>query len=732
MSMFNSGTIVKVLISNIPNAGYDYRLTAAADIGTFVSVRVMNRPCIGVVWGIGDSNLPENKIRDVVAVHDARLNITDLQWIKRMSDWTLMAPGTVLRLIVNIPDAFLPPRTETLYSFDFDSDTRMTQNRMAVMDAFSSNDNDPMTVSDIQNIARVSGAVVRTMIKNGTLIPAGEQVRTRSVTEYKYRDSGNVILNNEQQAAADAIGNKISVGGFSVHLLDGITGSGKTQVYFDSAWRTYNNGKSVLLMMPEIALTAQFMSRFESRFGAPPVVWHSNLTAARRREIWHGVLSGKIKMVVGTRSALFLPWQDLGLIVIDEEHDTSYKQEDMGNYHARDMAILRAKIAGFPVVLASATPAAETLENVNVGKYSRLKLTSRFGGAQMPDITTIDLRENRPDKYMLNGTEQTGFLSTPMCKAISETIDAGHQVMLFINRRGFAPIVQCKKCGWTATCPDCSVGMTYHKRVGKLLCHMCGRTAQLNKICPDCGAEVSMRGVGLEKIQEEVNARFPNARTALVSSDIITSRQALERLVHKMENGEIDVVIGTQILAKGHHFPNLTLVGVVDADMGLFGTDFRAGEHTFQQLFQVAGRAGRGTNPGRVMMQTYQPDHPVLTAICSGARDDFMASDMAGRRAAQMPPYGQLIAIIVEGEKEAVLQKYCADLAAAAPAISGAKIMGPIAAQIYQIRNWYRMRFLVAGGATAALQPAVAHWISKVKQPANIRVKIDVNPVNFM
>lgn len=732
MNMFNSGTVVKVLISNIPNGGYDYRLIAPADIGTFVSVRVMNRPCVGVVWGIGDSNLPDEKIRDVSVVHDAKLNITDLQWIKRMADWTLIPAGMVLRLIINIPDAFLPPRMEALYSFNFDSDTRMTQNRLAVMDAFSSNDNDPMTVSDIQNIARVSAAVVRTMIKNGTLISAGEQVKTKQYEPRIYQDSGDIVLNNEQQNAADVIGRAIDNGGFSVHLLDGITGSGKTQVYFDAAWRAYKKGKSVLLMMPEIALTAQFMSRFESRFGAPPVVWHSNLTAARRRDIWHGVLSGKIKMVVGTRSALFLPWGDLGLIVIDEEHDTSYKQEDMGNYHARDMAILRAKIAGFPVVLASATPAAETIENVNVGKYTRLKLTSRFGGAQMPTITTIDLRENRPTPYTANDAEQTGFLSAPMCEAISETLATGQQVMLFINRRGFAPIVQCKKCGWTATCPDCSVGMTYHKRVGKLLCHMCGRTAPLTKACPECGTDVSMRGVGLEKIQEEVNARFPNVRTALVSSDIITSRQALERLVHKMENGEIDIVIGTQILAKGHHFPNLTLVGVVDADMGLFGTDFRAAEHTFQQLFQVAGRAGRGSTPGRVLMQTYQPDHPVLTAICSGARDEFMAGDMAGRRAAKMPPYGQLIAIIVEGEREATLMKYCNDLTAAAPTLNGAKIMGPIAAQIYQIRNWYRMRFLVAGGATAALQPAVAHWLGKVKQPANIRVKIDVNPINFM
>lgn len=730
--MFNSGTIVKVLISNIPNGGYDYRLTAPADIGTFVSVRVMNRPCVGVVWGIGDSGLSPDKIKDVSAVHDARLNVTDLQWIQKMSQWTLMAPGTILRLIVNIPDAFMPPRMDALYCFNADVSVRQTPNRLAVMDAFASNDNEPMTVADLQNISHVSSAVVRTMITRGALVPAGCVARTHYAEIPEYTDCGNITLNSAQQLAADTIGTAIADGGFSVHLLDGITGSGKTQVYFDSAWRAYQAGASVLLMMPEIALTAQFMHRFQSRFGAAPVVWHSNLTASRRREIWHGVLSGKIRMVVGTRSALFLPWQKLGLIVIDEEHDTSYKQEDMGNYHARDMAILRAKIAGIPVVLASATPSAETLENVRCGKYQALRLTSRYGGAQLPAITPIDLREHRPMTYTVDDTEQTGFISPVLCDAIADTLSSHRQALLFINRRGFAPIVQCRKCGWTATCPDCSVGMTYHKRLGKLLCHMCGRTAPLPQKCPDCGTDVSMRGAGLEKIEQEVNIRFPNARTALVSSDIITSRQSLERLVHKMESGEIDIVIGTQIMAKGHHFPNLTLVGVVDADMGLFGTDFRAAEHTFQQLFQVAGRAGRGEFPGRVLLQTYQPDHPVITAICAGDRDTFMNTDMAGRRLAQMPPYGQLIAIIVEGEKESVLQQYCAKLAASAPILTGGKIMGPITAQIYQIRNWYRMRFLVSGGPTASLQPIVSAWLSRVKQPANIRVKIDVNPINFM
>lgn len=730
--MFKAGDVVKVLIPNVVNAGYDYRLTGPATLGQFVACRVMNRPYIGVVWGFGDSGLPAEKIKDVSAVYDARLAITDLQWIAKMSGWTLMTPGAVLRLIVNVPDAFSPPKMEQLYGLNITDAVRMTASRQAVADAFASNDNEPMSATDVQNIARVSPSVVRTMISGGILVPKEQRARPTEYNSPEYHDCGNIVLNPEQQSAADVIGAAIDRGGFSVHLLDGITGSGKTQVYFDAAWRAYSRGGSVLLMMPEIALTAQFMHRFAARFGAAPVVWHSNLTAARRREIWRGVLRGEIRMVVGTRSALFLPWQNLGLIVVDEEHDTSYKQEDMGNYHARDMAVLRGKIAGFPVVLASATPSAETLQNVASGKYQVLRLTSRVGGAQLPKIETIDLRENRPEPYQVSDVLNNGFLSVPLCNAISDTIAAHRQAMLFINRRGFAPIVQCKKCGWVAGCPDCSVGMTYHRAVGKLLCHMCGRTAPMPTKCPDCGGDVSMRGAGLEKIAEEVSVRFPSARVALVSSDTISTRQSLERIVAKMESGEIDIVIGTQILAKGHHFPNLTLVGVVDADMGLFGTDFRAAEHTFQQLFQVAGRAGRGEFPGRVLLQTYQPQHPVLCAICAGDRDAFMAADMASRQSAKMPPFGQLIAVIVECQREDTLKKYCAGLAAAAPRAPGVKIMGPIAAGVYQIRNWYRMRFLVMGGPTTLLQPVVAHWLRAIKQPANMRVKVDVNPQNFM
>ena len=735
MDMFKSGTVVKVLLPNVVNSGYDYRLTADADLGTFVRVTVMNRPYIGVIYGFGDSGLDESKIKNVSKIFQTKLSVTDLQWIQKMSEWTLMAPGAVLRLIINVPDAFDEPRTEQLYAYNpGHSETKITESRQMVIDAFDMNDNEPMSVSDVQNISRVGSSVIKTMIARRMLVPTTSRQKVQSFA-YKYVDKGNIELNVEQQNAADKIGADIAKGGFSVNLLDGITGSGKTQVYFDSAWRAYSAGKSVLLMMPEIALTTQFIKRFESRFGAPPVVWHSNLTAARRRDIWRGVLNGEIRMLVGTRSALFLPWQNLGLIVIDEEHDSSYKQEDMGNYHGRDMAILRAKLSNFPVVLASATPSEETMHNIELGRFGHLVLRSRYGGAELPTIETIDLREHRPTEYRVDSkTEDVrmGALSQKLCDEIASTLDKHQQVMLFINRRGFAPIVQCKKCGWVATCPDCSVGMTYHKKMGKLLCHMCGRMMGLPEKCPDCGNDVSMRGAGLEKIEEEIQAKFPSARTALVSSDTMMSRGALERLVAKMESGELDVVIGTQILAKGHHFPNLTLVGVVDADMGLFGTDFRSAEHTFQQLFQVAGRAGRGKVAGRVLLQTYQPNHPVLAAICAGNRDEFLRLDMDARHSAKMPPFGQLIAIIIEGKKESVLKQFCNDLSNHAPNVNGAKIMGPVMAQVYQVRGWFRMRFLVMGDERAALQPIVKLWMSRVRVPANIRIKIDVNPQNFM
>lgn len=649
--MFAASDIVCVLLPIVRTSGFDYSLPAPANIGDLVQVTFQNKKITGVIIGKGAANLPAEKIKPIEKIFEIPgLTQTDIDWIIKMSDWTLMNPGAVLRLILNV-----------------DLDEKRPSKPLE--------------------------------------IPA-------------YRDTNAITLTPDQQKAAGAIQ---TTAPFKVHLLDGITGSGKTQVYFDVALRVYNAGKNVLIMMPEIALTQQFIKKFENKFGAKPFVWHSNLTPAARKKIWKAVASSpRPLIIIGTRSSLFLPWKNLGLIVVDEEHDSSYKQDDQGSYNARDMAILKAKMLNIPIILASATPSVETLRNVRDGKYTASLLPSRFGGAQLPVVEIIDLRKNK----------QTGDISEIMLSEISKTFESNQQIMLFLNRRGFSPHVFCADCGSPRTCPDCSVAMTYHQRFKKILCHYCGRKSQVPLICPDCGkGEMQMNGSGVEKIEKELRERFPSARIEILSSDTAAD---LSGIIERIENGETDIIVGTQILAKGHHFPNITLVGVIDADAGLYGNDFRAAEKTFQQLFQVSGRAGRGEIPGRVLLQTYNPDHPVLSAIKCNKRDDLMNTELQSRQAANMPPFGQLIAVIVESDKEAKLNKFCEDLKAAAPKIIGAKIAGPVPAEMYQIRNWYRQRFLVHGGEKDKLQPIIRKWIDSVKTPSDTRVKIDVNPQNFL
>lgn len=724
--IFDAGTIVTVLLPNPQNSGYDYRLPFTAKLGDYISVPMRNSEQIGLIVGPGSAtDLDASKIRNAFKLFDIPgMSDLDIKWLYKMSEYTMLKPGAILKLILNVPDAFLPKKMETLYSWSGNVD-RMTEQRIAVSDAFLANPNESLSETDIKNISGVSTSVVRGLIQSGALIPTGSNV-IETFTPHEYKTDGGHKLNDEQLSASSSVNINH---GFLVHLLDGVTGSGKTQVYFDIVARAYASGKSVLIMMPEIALTAQFMNRFTERFGSAPIVWHSNLSSASRRNIWQNVSNGKIKMVIGTRSALFLPWQNLGLIIVDEEHDTSYKQEDMGSYHARDMAILRAHINSFPVVLASATPSAETIHKVQIGAYSVSHLHSRFGGATMPKIELIDLRQNSPAPI----NNQRTWLTEPLVLAMEQTLAKRQQSMLFINRRGYAPITVCQKCGHNINCPDCSIGMVYHQKTGKLQCHYCGNSAPVPTKCPNCGTENLMThtGVGIERIRDEVIARFPFARVAILSSDLIVSPQSLERIISEIENHEIDIIIGTQILAKGHHFPNLTLVGVIDADMGLFGTDFRSHEKTFQQLYQVSGRSGRAEHPGRVLIQTYQPEHPVLIAIANNDRDGLMKNDLKNRLAASMPPFGQLISIIVECDDEKKLQSFCQKLSDITPIANGVSILGPMPAPMYKIRSWYRMRFLVTGGEKSKLQPIVEHWLNKIKIPHDIRLKIDVNPQSF-
>ena len=727
--MFKAGEIVKVLVLNIPNSGYDYFLQKDADVGAFVSVPVMNKIYNGVIIGKGDSNLDKSKIKKIIKVYNlVNLSQPTIEWIFKLSSWNMIEPSLVLKLILNVPSVFNDLKKEKTFILDKKNIKKITQQRQKIIDVFEINKDVPITKEDIKNISGVNNSVILNMIKDKTLIENGYIEKEDFFSIPKYIDTGIITLNTEQKKCADSID---LFNGFNVSVLDGITGSGKTQVYFDSIFKVYSSGKSVLLMMPEIALTTQFIDRFEKRFGEKPIVWHSNLTVNARRNIWLSVLNSKIKIVIGTRSALFLPWQDLGLIVIDEEHDTSYKQEENGIYHARDMAILKSKILNIPIILASATPSIETFNNINLNKYKHLILKTRFAGAKMPEIKTIDMKISKPTKYSLNNKELNGNLSPVLVNEIEEKLKNKEQVLLFINRRGFAPIVACDTCGEIIKCPDCDLSMTYHKNDNNLVCHICGKILPIPKKCPKCDNKLVLRGFGIEKIQEEVKVRFPNAKVQIISSDTAFSAKEAERLISKIEKKEIDIIIGTQILAKGHHFPDLTLIGVVDTDMGLYGNDFRAAEHTFSQIMQVSGRAGRGEKAGKVFLQTYQPENPVIQAICNYDRDRFIESDIAIRKIAKMPPFSQLISIIIEAKKESSLIDYCKNLDNTKPNLINAKILGPVKSQIYKIRSFYRMRFLVIGGVNSNLQPIIKNWVENVKKPTNLKVKFDVNPQSF-
>ncbi len=533
-------------------------------------------------------------------------------------------------------------------------------------------------------------------------------------------------LSDAQAAAAAHLRAAVAAQKFSVTLLDGVTGSGKTEVYLEAVAAALTAGRQALVLLPEIALSVQVLGRFAARFGAAPAVWHSELTPARRLHNFRAVARGQARVVVGARSALFLPFPDLGLIVVDEEHEQAFKQQDGVMYHARDMAVVRARIAAAPCVLASATPSLETVENAASGRYAHLKLASRHGGAALPAVRLIDMR----GEAMPRGR----FLSPSLGDAITAALARGEQAMLFLNRRGYAPLTLCRHCGHRLACPHCTAWLVEHRRAGRLACHHCDYTAALPAACPACGAEHSFVAVGpgVERIEEEVAALFPDARRLVMASDLIAGPAAAAAAVTAIAAGEVDIVIGTQMVAKGWHFPQLTLVGVVDADLGLAGGDLRAAERTVQMLHQVAGRAGRAAAPGQVFLQSYAPEHPVMTALAAGDLAGFMAQEAAQRRPGHWPPFGRLVALIVSGPNEGMVETIARRLAGAAPRARGVEVMGPAPAPFAILRGQHRRRLLLKAARGVAVQPYVKAWLGGTEIPRSVRVDVDVDPVSFL
>ncbi|MGB9151605.1 MAG: primosomal protein N' [Alphaproteobacteria bacterium] len=573
-----------------------------------------------------------------------------------------------------------------------------------------------------------------------TLTPAGAVLKmmfgSAKLIEVKKKDSFDCpkfdpdfhqpVLSEDQEKAARVLAGNVQAHSYSTTLLDGVTGSGKTEVFCEAIAECLRQGQQALVLLPEIAMTAALIDRFTARFGARPIEWHSGLGDRQRRLHWQAIARGEAKFILGARSALFLPYPNLGLIVVDEEHEAAYKQEEGVIYHARDMAVARAHLGNIPVVLSSATPSLETLFNVRQGKYGHVVLRERFGKASMPDIQLVDLR-----KYKLSSQE---FISPPLLEGLQQTIAAGQQAMLFLNRRGYAPLTLCRGCGHRLQCPQCTSWLTEHKKSNRLHCHHCGYSTQLPKKCPVCAAEDKFAacGPGVERIAEEVKKRLPEARFAVMASDTLENPQAAQELVDKMARQELDILIGTQIMAKGYHFPRLTLVGVVDGDLGLAGGDPRAAERTFQLLQQMAGRSGRSADAGRVLLQTTSPDHPVMKAIIKGDRDAFMDAELSEREAYRLPPYWRLASLTVSGEDMNQVIKAAQHLATTAPQNDQLRVLGPAPAPYAMLRGRYRHRLMIQAPRSVNLSSVLRQWLSNVRLPRNLRLLIDVDPYSFL
>jgi len=649
--------------------------------------------------------------------------------MRRFVDWvaayTLMPPGAVLRMAMSVPSALEARKTELVYrpaSVAGDAALKLTAARRRVLDQLK--DGPALPAAELAHLAGVGSSVIKTMASIGLLEPVERTVRRSFPRPDGLRDGPT--LSAAQADAAQAMVERVNARAFAAMLLDGVPGAGKTEVYFEAIAAALAAGRQVLVLLPEIALTAQWLKRFEDRFGAPPAPWHSGLTSLERRETWRAIAEGRVGVVVGARSALFLPFADLGLIVVDEEHDGSFKQDEGVTYNARDMAVVRARLESAPIVLASATPSLESVVNVTAGRYTALHLPGRHGGQQLARLSAVDLRRDAPSRGR--------WLSPPVVEAMKKTLAAGEQTLLFLNRRGYAPITLCRACGHGLECPQCSAWLVEHRFRRMLVCHHCGHSEPPAQACKHCGAvdQFVACGPGVERLAEEALELFPEARLELFTSDSLMNRDEASAAVERMIAGEIDILIGTQMAAKGHHFPNLTLVAVVDADLGLNGGDLRAAERTFQLLYQVAGRAGREGRPGQALIQTHMPEHPVMQALVSGDRDRFVEVELGDRAAAGMPPYGRLASLIISGPDPAAVDNVCAALARNVPQRDGITVLGPSTAPLALLRGRHRRRFLLKAARDVAVQPILHAWLERIGLPNSVRLQVDVDPYSFL
>jgi len=725
--------VVDVLVPVALDRAYSYRVPEALELapGDIVSVPLGARDTTAVVWAENPKPNPrlDNRLKDV----EEKLELPPLkpelrQFVDWVANYTIASRGMVLRMCLRMGEHLGAERERVGVRLAGPPPQRMTTARQRALSLLA--DGMLRSKGEAAREAGASAGVIDGLIDEGTL----EAVVLPPEPVAEKPDPGFVRTDFtfDQNAAAAELKATIAQGGYSVTLLDGVTGSGKTEVYFEAVAETIRSGRQSLILMPEIALTAQFLDRFAARFGVRPAEWHSELSPRRRARTWRAVADGEVSVVVGARSALFLPFADLGLIVVDEEHDAAYKQEDGVRYHARDMAVVRGHIARIPVVLSSATPSLETEVNARRGRYRRLALPERFGGQLMPSVEAIDLRHERPPPGR--------FIAPTLAGAVQTAIERGEQALFFLNRRGYAPLTLCRACGFRFSCPNCDAWLVDHRFRKQLVCHHCGFTLPHPPACPNCEAVNSFVaiGPGVERLEEEVRELFPQARLLVLSSDLVATVERLREELDDVAAGRFDIVIGTQLVAKGHHFPKLNLVGIVDADLGLSNGDPRAAERTFQMLHQVVGRAGRDAGIGRGYLQTHQPEHPVMRALIAQDRDAFYAAEIEARERSHYPPFGRLASIVVSGADKNETQAFARALARAAPQIDGApgddvRVLGPADAPLSLVRGRHRLRLLVKAPRGFDLSAYLREWLSNAPKPRrDIKLDIDVDPQSFL
>lgn len=720
--------VVDVLVPVALDKPYSYRVPDALELapGDIVSVPLAGRATTAVVWA--ENPKPDPRLADRLKDVEEKLELPPLTpELRRFVDWvanyTLSSRGMVLRMCLRRGEHLGVERERVGVRLAGAPPKRMTRARQRALKLLA--DGVARGKGDAAREAGVSVGVIDGLIDEGTL--EALLLPPEPAAGKPDPDFGQPQFTPDQRTAASVLQAALGNGGYAVTLLDGVTGSGKTEVYFEAVAEAMRGGRQTLILMPEIALTVQFLDRFAARFGVHPAQWHSQLSPRKRARAWRAVADGEVSVVVGARSALFLPYANLGLIVVDEEHDAAYKQEDGVHYHARDMAVVRGHIARIPVVLSSATPSVETEVNARRGRYRRLTLPERFGGGRLPAVEAIDLRRERPPPGR--------FISPPLAAAVKTAIERREQALLFLNRRGYAPLTLCRGCGFRFACPHCDAWLVDHRFRRQLVCHHCGFATPQPQHCPKCGKQNSFVacGPGVERLEEEVRALFPEARVLVLSSDLVASVERMREELADIAAGRFDIVIGTQLVAKGHHFPMLNLVGVVDADLGLSNGDPRAAERTFQLLHQVLGRAGREAISGQGLLQTHQPEHPVMRALIAQDREAFYNAEINLRERDHYPPFGRLAAIVVSSHERYDAERHARALARAVPTHDDVRVLGPAEAWLALLRGRHRLRLLIKAPRAFDLSAYLRQWLAQApKAKGDIKLDIDIDPQSFL